>query len=286
MKKLVLLITMTFIVTSVSAQIKVWQKDVSDAEVKIKRKKAKGIYAELSLEKKKDTAMTFLEPFTIGAQLAPSIISTGNSILKQSTIRNSQNYSYELTCYEILKIDIKTEKENDLREEMLMDINYYPKGEKSKSILASYSFDISLKDNQKIIFKCDNLEKNGMPIKTKKNYDFIIETFEFTLTGYADAGAKNSYQKIVELGTSKIVRIIPNYRSKKPKAIINTEAIFLIPVEAQNKLEKLSGIDIACKITYLNPYGLTSSALNSFLETNSDTNKALLNYFLTGQTGN
>lgn len=278
---------MTFIVATVSAQIKVWHKDVSDAEVKIKRKKAKGIYAELSLEKKKDTNMKFIEPFTIGAQLAPSIISTGNSILKQATKRNSQNYSYELACYEILKVDMKAEKKNDLRDKMLMDINYYPKGEKPKSILASYSFDISLKDDQKIIIECDNLEKNGLPIKTKKNYDFIIETFEFTLTGYAVTGAKNSCQKIVDLGTSKIVRIIPNYRSKNPKAIINTEATFLIPADAsQNTLEKLSGIDIACKITYLNPYGLTSSVLNSFLETNSDANKALLNYLLTGQKGN
>ena len=119
--------------------------------------------------------------------------------------------------------------------------------------------------------------ENYIPVKIKRKYDYVLETFEFQVSAIAQTKLNDSIMvvELKDLGSTKITRTVSSF-TKDISEIWNKGIVFVPKFNNSGKQIKIKQLIISCSITYLNPYGIYQSTINKFLENNSDTNESLL----------
>jgi hypothetical protein len=253
-------------------QVKLWNQDRDKI-------KTKGTYLtidrEVQVPQPNQKVLGIFPAATAAGTVLPFVFKYGNSALKKLTAKKEEDYSSEINSVNNIAF-----KFNQLDNDSIFTstLHYYLKGNSIDSIASKYSFSLKKKNNFLIISLIDSSEENYIPVKPRRKYDFIIETFEITVQAEQYVNLNDTIKKVelTNLGTAKITRHIPSFTLGIDE-IINNGLVFLPKYSSSGKEIKIENIILTCKIKYLNPYGLSQSNINNFLENNSDTNEALLN---------
>ncbi|MCK5168569.1 MAG: hypothetical protein KAQ75_01715 [Bacteroidales bacterium] len=271
MKKIITILTLSLVIqTSLFSQVKMWNKE-------LKVEKSKGMFCTLETREIKPIekdSKAFIASATIVGTLLPYAIKYGNYAFKKATGKDEKNYKSESSS--LNKLILKSKTLNDSIVIISANQFFYKKGDTCKDTATKYSFTIQKKDSSlNIIFT--KAEEHFSPVKLKKKYDLIITNFNISVQARVieQIDGVKSKQKIIDLGTSTIYRINPSFRLSNGE-IIN-QGNYLIPKYSDKGKIVIKEFIISFKINHVNPYGLTTSSLNDFLEKNSDTNEELLN---------
>lgn len=286
MKKITLILIFIYSI-SIQGQVKLWNSkssckplntkgtflllDSDSSELKLKEKKKpkdgfeKGIFAATTL---------------VGTAL-PFAFQYGNTALKNLTSKDEKDYSSEISSLNNVSIPVSVIDTSDVK--FKATLFYYPKGKTAYQKASNYTFTIKKETNSFTISidSISDIDEDYIPVKTKKNYDYILETFDISLHAVTKTEIDKKKEEeikveLTSLGTTKITRNIASFRGNVSE-VLNRGKIFFPKFTDSGKEVKIDKLIITCKITYLNPYGLTQSTLNKFLENNSDTNESLLN---------
>jgi hypothetical protein len=254
----------------------VWEKGKSNAN------KYKGVYCELKNEYTPEVhKLLGIPTFTVAGFVLPYAIKYGNYALKQATQRKEEKYKAEFSSLNWVNLDLQGSNPDE--PDFSVNIYYFPKGNTSTKDTTKYSFK-TIRNNSEVLFRLvpESSTDHLIPVKTKNNYDFVIVTFEFSIHAIAIININSTkIKKRIDLGIDKQFHIYPNYRSNSIEHLEFNQGNIIIPEVTDNgdKIQ-ISEILVCCTVQFLNPYGLTHSVLNSFLEDTSDTNEELLNNIL------
>lgn len=275
MRKFVFIILLSLFNSVGFSQVKIWNNNYKSVKVK-------GTYLFLSLEKPPEINKNLIGATTIAGTLLPNIISLGNNVVKKATERKEENYKHEE--YSLNQIQINS-KDIDKKSVILTHF-FIGKEEKANK----YRFNLEFKEiegNPILVLKLDtnSLKEDISTVKLKKKYDlvkteFIISIQTTALKTIKKDNIEKKVLRILDLGSQTINMITPSFKDTT-KRIISNDATYIIP-SYTDKLEKIEIIDfyVSIKMKKVNPFGLTDSALNEFLETNSDINENLLKILL------
>lgn len=253
-------------------QVKIWNSERDNV-------KTKGtlLTIEKEVEIPTDPQIKILFPAsTVVGTLLPFAFKYGNSALKQLTSKDEKDYNSENLSLNKMAIGFDELRNDSIR--FNTSLKYYQKGKDEISLASQYWFSIKKKENS-IIFSLDKTDlENYIPIKIKKNYDYVLETFEFQVSAVAQTKLNDSITvvELKDLGSTKITRIVSSF-SRGASEIWDNGIVFVPKYNSNGKEIEIKELIISAKITYLNPYGLSQSTMNKFLENNSDTNESLLN---------
>jgi hypothetical protein len=273
MKKLLLLIILSFQFSF--GQVKLWNN-------KLEKIKTKGTFLTINKEildgnsNKTDEIFGVFPTYTLAGTLLPFVFKYGNSTLKSLTSKDEKDYASENLSINnfILPFD---ELENDSIH-FNIALNYYPKGEDESLVASKYIFTVNRESNS-LTIKLDSAdEEDYIPVKSKKKYDFVLETFDITVHAEIISNVNDTIQKVElkTLGTTKITRTVASFRGGIDE-IRNNGMVLYPKYDSKNKEIIIKNLIFSCNVKYLNPYGLMQSSINKFLENNSDTNESLLN---------
>jgi hypothetical protein len=265
------LLTLLFSIFA-KGQVKIWNSERDNI-------KTKGtlLTIEREVEIQSDPQIKILFPAsTVVGTLLPFAFKYGNSALKELTSKDEKEYSSENLSINKMNIEFN-ELDNDSIK-FNTSLKYYKKGEDEISLASMYWFSIKKGENSVIISLDDTSLENYIPVKTKKKYDYVLETFEFQVSAVAKTRLNDSISvvELKDLGSTKITRTVSSF-SKGISEIWDNGIVFVPKFNSSGKEIEIKELIISPKITYLNPYGLSQSTLNKFLENNSDTNESLLN---------
>lgn len=275
-KKMSILILMIGISTSLFSQIKIWDKE-------LKLKKSKGVISKLELPTKEhipisdQDSIAFVGAGTVAGILIPYIIKYGNYALKKATSKNEIDYKFETTylnqqtfLFNALADSIVKIKAKQL---------FYEKGGLEPQELSSYTFSF-IKNETSLRIKLNEVTEEYSLVKLKNKYDFLISNFDISVSAIVneEIDPVTTQRRIIELGTTTIYKINPSFKSKNENTeIINSGGLLLPSVTEKGKEIKIEQLIVKIVIKHVNPYGTTSSSLNTFLENNSETNEEFLN---------
>lgn len=255
-------------------QVKLWNSDLNKV-------KTKGTYLTVNKEIKdvklqSDQYQIFgiFPATTVAGAILPFAFQYANSALKNLTARDEKDYFSENISINSLSIPFKEFKDDSVI--FNAELKYFAKGTSKSTIASKYIFSINL-ENYSLIVSLNNTNgEKYLPIKSKINYDFIIETFDITIQAELHTKINDSIQRIElrELGTTKITRTLPSF-TQDVEQIFNKGMVFFPKNDNEGNIINIENIILTCKITYLNPVGVTNSSLNKFLENNSDINESL-----------
>lgn len=253
-------------------QVKIWDKN-------LKGKKTKGVICLLDLKESEENGIEkiagLIPAYTVAGMLLPYAIKYGNYALKQSTSKKEEDYKSEHSS--LNKVTLKFGGLGENTAVVSARLYYFDKDSTKKKQAAVYNFEFQ-KKNEFITINLIDQKEEFVPVKSKKKYDLIIETFEFSLQAISIITKNDStkIRKLIDLGSSKIFRVLPSF-TKSTKPIIYHGAVLIPNFTGSGDEILITDLIVSCKVNYLNPYGLTTSALNTFLEDNSDTNEEILN---------
>lgn len=279
MKTVLLVLLMGAAITS-KAQVKIWNEHGNKI-------KTKGTMLSMRTIPKNDyqnlmdnqLEADLISGITVVGMVLPYIYKIGVNTLKSATANKKEDYTKEYSSLNSIDLnDIKVLSNDGLG--FTCNFDYFNKGGDTKESMSKYSFSAGYESEEQYfsveLLKADELY---LPVKTKKKYDLITEVFEFTVVAKVIVHKKDKkVTKIMELGKSKICRIIPSYRTKsKSLGIIYSDGVNM-PTHTENgdKIEYVT-LSIVCGAKFLNPIGATKSGINSFLENNSEGIEGLLN---------
>lgn len=254
------------------AQNKLWNKD-RDA-VKIK-----GAFLTIKKVSASQGQQKLFPPMTFAAQAVPFAVSYGNQFLKRITAKDENDYSAELTTINQIQLDSTDLAEGSLGFELLLQ--YYEKGQASVSLGSKYGLTlVNTKEALQFSLK-DTSRENYIPVKTKRKYDYVLETFEFQVLALVETYNDSVLisRELKDLGSTKINRTIGSFRNEKSKTW-NKGLIYYPMSNSKDKRTKINALVIKAKLSYANPYGLSQSTFNKFLEGTSETNEKLLKTLL------
>ncbi|MBO3117502.1 hypothetical protein J4050_12130 [Winogradskyella sp. DF17] len=271
MNRIISITLVAFVSAQCFSQVKLWNKDRDKI-------KTKGTYLELEYNEPVDSSNNKLLNIglnTVAGALIPYAISYGNSILKNITSVDEKDYNSSNHSINSVSIPYSN---LDKERKFSAVLHYFGRGKSKDAIASRYGFNLNKSDNiLKISLDTVTIQEKYIPVKIKKKYDFILETFEVTIKAEMSTIKKDSTKvlEIKELGTAKITRLVPSFIASKTR-IVNESAFILPQATAKNEKITIHNLLVSTTVTYLNPYGLTQSSLNQFLESNTDTNEALL----------
>lgn len=273
MKKLITVILLLFIITSSFAQFKIRDSN-------LKSIKTKGIVSLMSEPvyevNNGQNNPKFIGAGTVVGIALPYVFKYGNSILTKATSKKVEDYTFEIEALNSQVINFSNLQ--DSLAIIKVENHFYPKGSVEKQTMATYDFSFSVTDNFLTVTLSD-ITEYFTPVKIHKNYDFVLSNFDISVSALVKQELEDklpAQQKIIDLGTVSIHSVNPSFRLEKSEA--QNQAQFFLPVltEKSEKIEILSLI-VKLKQKHINPHGTTSSYLNEFLKTNSETNESLLN---------
>jgi hypothetical protein len=275
MKKSIITAVCTLLVyCSTFAQFKIQNTNL-DCE------KVKGIITEMEvpvyIKNEKTGNNKLIGAGTVVGILLPEIIKYGSNALKKATSKKVENYTFESEVLNPQAIDFKKLKDSVAIIEVKN--TFYKKGGTEENNMATYDFDFIV-ENDFLKVKLSDIEQIYTPVKIHKNYDLIISNFDISISAFVREDIKDSeavQEKIIDLGTSSINLVNPSFQSTDLALKAKNEAQFFLPSKTKEgeKIEIIALI-VKLKLKHVNPHGTTSSYLNEFLETNSETNESLL----------
>lgn len=276
MKKLITVIFLLFIITSSFAQFKIRDSN-------LKCIKTKGIVSLISepvyvASNEQNNPKFIFGTATVAGIALPYIFKYGNSILTKATSKKVEDYTFEIEALNPQAINFSNLQ--DSLAVIKIENHFYLKGAIEKQSMATYDFDFSVTDNF-LTVTLSNITENFTPVKIHKNYDFVLSNFDISINALIKQELEDklpAQQKIIDLGTVSIHTVNPSFRLEEAKAEAQNQAQFFLPAltEKGEKIEILALI-VKLKQKHINPHGTTSSYLNEFLKTNSETNESLLN---------
>jgi len=274
MKKTTFLLIFLVISSCVIGQVKLWNKE-------LKKIKTKGTFLtieEQSVVPENSTEKIFglIPAATVAGTLLPFAFQYGYTALKSITSKKETDYNSENISFNNLTLDFKRLKKGKVNISTIL--NYYPKGKSDSEIASKYSLSIEKVNNSLVVSLADVSKENYVPVKSKRKYDFIIQTIDVTVQAEIITKISEKVNKVElsKLGAAKITRTIASFTNGEQK-ILNKGMVLLPKYNSAGKEVEIKNLILSCKVTYLNPYGLTQSSLNKFLEDNSDTNESLFN---------
>tara|TARA_R110002020_G_scaffold473823_1_gene703673 strand:- start:2633 stop:3472 length:840 start_codon:yes stop_codon:yes gene_type:complete len=277
MKKLLLTtITFIFVFSSAFGQLKITDK-------KLKTEKVKAIITLMEETKYVETEDDCGSAFGAGAigVFVPYLIKYGNNLIKKATSKKAKDYVFESEVLNPQIIDFSKLCNHNASIEIK---NYfYKKGGTKKNELATYKLHFNKIDN---ILKINigDINEKYTPVKIKKNYDFILSSFEISVTALINQPLESGslIQKNVDLGTVTINAINSSFQIGMSD-ILNETQILLPSITEKSRKVYIEQLLVKVKVKQINPHGTTNNDLNDFLEKNSETNESLLNTLLLGK---
>jgi hypothetical protein len=275
MKKTAIFLAFLFCLNvSVFSQIKVWNNELMAT-------KTKGVYSLLenpvSIEKSTENS-AFIGSATVAGIMIPFAIKYVNYAIKKATSRDEKDYRSENTCLNNQVISFSSFKDSvvTLKAKQL----FYKKGDIQLNTATAYTFKFIILQSS-LEVELIKTEENFIPVKLKKNYDFLMSNFDISISAEVDEeiDSVTCQHKILDLGTITIYKINPSFKSGKTE-VLNSGVLLLPSLTDKGKHITVSQLIIKVKINHINPYGSTSSSLNDFLEKNSETNEGFLNSIL------
>lgn len=270
-KKLTFILSLLICSSSI-AQVKLWNN-------KLKKIKTKGTFFTIEGNKKVslngNNKIFGISAVSTAGVIIPYAISYGNSALKALTSKNEADYNSEnLTLNNLILNYDDFNKKGTIIKTVL---NYYPKKSIKSKLASEYKFLLKEEKNS-LIISISDISENFIPVKSKKSYDYILQTFDFNIKAHISTKTKNKLnrEEIIDLGTTKITRQISSF-TKGIYEKANSGAILIPKLDKAGEEINIKSLIISCNLKYLNPYGMNQSSINKFLENNSDTNESLLN---------